>query len=148
MRAGGVYTDERESTRSDLTATAAEPGGWEGFRWILTRMVTLMALFMLPLYSQPCLEIPPFWEPSEAVSWSRGERAGDQSHTNTAHHIKTSPRLLAAKASANERSPGFTYAVEMSLKKPRWESLRHIDMRERSGQDVQHVSGRATKQNT
>lgn len=25
-----------------------------------TRIVTLIALFMLPLYSQPCLDTPPF----------------------------------------------------------------------------------------
>lgn len=43
----------------------------------LTLMVTLMALFMLPLYSQPCLEIPPFWDPREAVSCRR------QGHTIT-----------------------------------------------------------------
>lgn len=36
----------------------------------LTLMVTLMALFMLPLCSQPCLMRPPFWEPREAVSFT------------------------------------------------------------------------------
>lgn len=44
----------------------------------LTLMVTLMALFMLPLHSQPCLETPPFWDPSEAVS-CRGWKS--RSHT-------------------------------------------------------------------
>lgn len=44
----------------------------------LTLMVTLMALFMLPLHSQPCLETPPFWDPSEAVS-CRGRKS--RSHT-------------------------------------------------------------------
>lgn len=52
----------------------------------LTLMVTLMALFMLPLHSQPCLETPPFWDPSEAVS-CRGRKS--RSHTvnspGTAH---------------------------------------------------------------
>lgn len=42
----------------------------------LTLMVTLMALFMLPLYSQPCLVMPPFWDPREAVSCRRGAGRG------------------------------------------------------------------------
>lgn len=36
-------------------------------------MVTLMALFTLPLYSQPCLVSPPFWDPRDAASWETGE---------------------------------------------------------------------------
>lgn len=42
--------------------------GCKAFTVFLTLMVTLMALFMLPLHSQPCLEMPPFWDPREAVS--------------------------------------------------------------------------------
>lgn len=34
-------------------------------------MVTLMALFMFALYSQPCLDTPPLWEPNDAASFSK-----------------------------------------------------------------------------
>lgn len=53
---------------------------WYHYR--LTLMVTLMALFMLPLYSQPCLVIPPFWEPREAVSCSRERHEIRHAHLN------------------------------------------------------------------
>lgn len=56
------------------------------FRASLTLMVTLMALFMLPLYSQPCLVIPPFWEPSEAVSWGRMKTVRADPLRAVSHH--------------------------------------------------------------
>lgn len=51
----------------------------------LTLMVTLMALFTLPLYSQPCLEMPPFWDPREAVSYMRQRQTHNLTHTDTVH---------------------------------------------------------------
>lgn len=63
-------------------------------------MVTLMALFMLPLYSQPCLVIPPFWEPREVVSWKRHGNGlrHTQDNTHTVHndiHCTTSTHYCA-----------------------------------------------------
>ena len=49
-------------------------------RQSLTLMVTLMALFMLPLCSQPCFVMPPFWEPSDAVSCRRTNTVRVPSH--------------------------------------------------------------------
>lgn len=43
------------SMKSDMRGSLAFSGVI-----VHTRMVTLMALFMLPLYSQPCLDTPPF----------------------------------------------------------------------------------------
>ena len=55
----------------------------------LTLMVTLMALFMLPLCNQPCLVMPPFWEPSEAVSCRRTSTVRPM-ESRVAEHLEAS----------------------------------------------------------
>lgn len=67
------YQHFRSELIQILVSMVFNGASYKRFTACLTLMVTLMALFMLPLHSQPCLETPPFWDPREAVS-CRGQK--------------------------------------------------------------------------